>query len=75
MCAGVQNVSRPMVECHEMSHRMPTTMHVAAKTTAWQYHGVPALDVTLGRFADASALGEAMEEEGTATLLCIEVSV
>src|SRR5215212_4821836 len=32
-CAGVQNVSRPMVRCHEMSQRMPTTMAVAPSMT------------------------------------------
>ena len=26
MCAGVQNVSRPTVSCHEMSHVIPMAM-------------------------------------------------
>ena len=34
MCAGVQNVSRPIVRCHEMSQFPPTTTLVEAKTTA-----------------------------------------
>src|SRR5436190_18258622 len=33
MCAGVQNVSRPIVRCHEMSQRMPMTMLVAPRIT------------------------------------------
>ena len=35
MCAAVQNVSRPMVECHEMSQMTPTTMLKAAKTRTY----------------------------------------
>src|SRR5258708_9616133 len=37
-CAGVQNVSRPMVLCHEMSHSRPARMLVAPmrKSTAGQ---------------------------------------
>src|SRR5215211_4540443 len=34
MCGGDQNVSRPMVRCHEMSHNRPATMHADEKTTA-----------------------------------------
>ena len=44
MCAGVQNVSRPMDMCHEMSHTMPTTMLVAASTVATSGHGIAAAD-------------------------------
>src|SRR2546426_2851976 len=43
MCAGVQNVSRPMVRCHEMSQMTPTTAHVAATNTAVTYHGTFAI--------------------------------
>src|SRR5213594_3134081 len=39
MCAGVQNVSRPIVRCHEMSQITPTTALVAANTSAATYHG------------------------------------
>jgi hypothetical protein len=35
MCAGVQNVSRPMDMCHEMSQIIPVTIIVAAATTAY----------------------------------------
>src|SRR5436190_13910780 len=37
-CAGVQNVSRPMDMCHEMSHSKPTTTIAAAATTAYACH-------------------------------------
>src|SRR2546427_2412144 len=43
MCAGVQNVSRPMVRCHEISQITPTTAHVAATNTAVTYHGTFAI--------------------------------
>ena len=33
MCAGVQNESRPMVTCQEMSQMIPTVMHAAANTS------------------------------------------
>src|SRR6185436_11854546 len=39
MCAGVQNVSRPIDWCHEMSHIAPSGMHVAPKTMTKQYQG------------------------------------
>src|SRR5438093_12387695 len=34
MCAGVQKLSRPIVRCHEMSHRIPMAMLVPPITTA-----------------------------------------
>ena len=34
MCAGVQNVSRPIVRCHEMSHITPRMTLVDANSTA-----------------------------------------
>src|SRR6266545_7044118 len=55
MCAGVQNVSRPMVSCHEMSHTMPTRMHIAANTTAAQGQGARALTCRARVAAGASA--------------------
>src|SRR5690349_11395111 len=39
MCAGVQNVSRPMVRCHEMSQITPTIVLVAASNAALRYQG------------------------------------
>ena len=40
MCAGVQNVSRPMLSCHEMSHSTPSGMHVAPSTAITKCHGM-----------------------------------
>jgi hypothetical protein len=37
-CAGVQNVSRPMDMCHEMSQSKPTTTMAADATTAYTCH-------------------------------------
>src|SRR5206468_9767664 len=37
--AGVQNVSRPMVRCHEISQITPTTALVDASTRALTCHG------------------------------------
>src|SRR5437879_10530778 len=42
MWAGVQNVSRPIDRCHEMSHMAPTFTLVAAITAAATYHGTTA---------------------------------
>ena len=39
MCAGVQNVSRPIVMCHEMSQYTPTPMLVIANSAATTCHG------------------------------------
>src|SRR5882724_6227366 len=47
MCAGVQNVSLPIVWCHEMSHNTPSGMHAAPRTTAKQYHGSHGLFVVV----------------------------
>src|SRR6185437_13826792 len=41
MWAGVQNVSRPIVLCHEMSHITPTITHSDASSTTGRYHGTP----------------------------------
>src|SRR6266571_1404909 len=43
MCAGVQNVSRPIVRCHEMSQITPTPVLVAASNTAVRYQGTGAV--------------------------------
>ena len=34
-CADVQNVSRPIDMCHEMSQYTPTITHVAPRRTVW----------------------------------------
>src|SRR5688572_23398717 len=39
ICAGVQNVSRPMVECHEMSHSSPMGRQATAPTAIHPCHG------------------------------------
>src|ERR1043165_4422686 len=54
MCAGVQNVSRPIVRCHEISHRMPTTIEVAAKMTMRLIHEI--------EFVRAAATGRAISD-------------
>src|SRR5579862_5121761 len=38
-CAGVQNVSRPMERCQEMSHWPPIMAEVTAKTEHQTYQG------------------------------------
>ena len=42
MCAGVQNVSRPMLMCHEMSHNAPSGMQHAPHTAMARCHGMAA---------------------------------
>src|SRR5690349_12109540 len=42
MCAGVQNVSRPIERCQEMSQMTPTFALVAATSAAATYHGTTA---------------------------------
>jgi hypothetical protein len=39
MWAGVQNVSRPMERCQEMSQWTPTMEHVTAAAAHQTYHG------------------------------------
>lgn len=41
-CAGVQNVSRPIERCHEMSQWMPTMDEVLASTAHQMYQGTAA---------------------------------
>src|SRR5262245_21384917 len=58
---GDQNVSRPMLRCHEMSQRMPTMMLVEAKSRALRYAGrAAARSAASGRLAAASAMDAAM---------------
>ena len=53
-CAGVQNVSRPMVICHEMSQYTPTITHAAANTTDRACHASATLAVESSLTAVAS---------------------
>src|SRR5436309_7202263 len=41
-CAGVQNVSRPMVRCQEMSQRIPIAMNAPPTSTAQTAFGTVA---------------------------------
>src|SRR5579859_3807303 len=41
-CAGVQNVSRPTLLCHEMSHTPPMALDVMATTQHQTYQGMAA---------------------------------
>ena len=49
MWAGVQNVSRPIVMCHEMSHSRPRMMLVEPASIAVRYHGTTAACAARGR--------------------------
>ena len=40
MWAGVQNVSRPMERCHDMSQCVPTMAEVTATTAHHTYQGI-----------------------------------
>ena len=40
MCAGVQNVSRPIDRCQETSHAPPMEDEVMAKTPTQMYQGI-----------------------------------
>src|SRR5438445_8200398 len=61
MWAGVQNVSRPIERCHEMSQMTPTFALVAAITPAATYHGTTAgRDVAETGGAVAAATGLAV---------------
>src|SRR5690349_4740610 len=42
-CAGVQNVSRPMLLCHEMSQTPPMALDVMAATQHHTYQGIAAV--------------------------------
>src|SRR5260370_38244360 len=73
--AGVQNVSRPMERCQEMSHITPTTALVAANTSAATYHGRPAprgmarLDGMAATVTCLAVAGASRDEALTAPLL------
>ena len=54
----LQKVSRPTVECHELSHTIPTRMHVAEKTMVWQYQGVTLAPEAERTFAGDSNAGK-----------------
>src|SRR5580704_5302966 len=43
MCAGVQNVSRPTVSCHEISHALPTTADSTDNMQHHMYQGIDAV--------------------------------
>src|SRR2546425_6654716 len=47
-CAGVQNVSRPIERCQEMSQMMPTFALVAATSVAATYQGTAAASGAAG---------------------------
>src|SRR2546429_3034927 len=47
-CAGVQNVSRPIERCQEMSQMMPTFALVAATSVAATYQGTGAASGAAG---------------------------
>ena len=55
MCAGVQNVSRPIEMCHEMSQYPPNASEVTAAARHHTYHGIEAtLRARRRAFRDAS---------------------
>lgn len=41
MCAGVQNVSRPIERCQETSQCAPIVLDVTARATPHRYQGMP----------------------------------
>ena len=57
MCAGVQNVSRPIVMCHEMSQISPRMMLVAANTVATSGQGSDSARASARADGGASAAG------------------
>ena len=57
MWAGVQNVSRPIVRCHEMSQITPSTTLVEAKSTAQTYQGTSGSPAGAMLSAGGSELG------------------
>src|SRR5260370_40103883 len=68
MCAGVQNVSRPIVRCHEMSHRMPMQIDVPPATTAQTYHETFPAAATRAGAPCAWALGASATRLGAAAI-------
>src|SRR5262245_49828606 len=63
MCAGVQNVSRPMLRCQEMSQIVPTTMLVVARAAMGMIQGTAA-DVAGDVFSSCSPLTETVAMRG-----------
>src|SRR5215469_12026175 len=59
-CAGVQNVSRPMVMCQEMSQCKPTIAQVAAAATVHAYQGTDSATAAVRAVCTAAGLGTAM---------------
>src|SRR2546430_6312013 len=55
-CAGVQNVSRPIERCQEMSRMMPTFALVAATSVAATYQGTGAASCAAGAAGVAAPL-------------------
>src|SRR5438445_5203476 len=55
-CAGVQNVSRPIERCQEMSQMMPTFALVAATSVAATYQGTGAASGAAGAAGVAAPL-------------------
>src|SRR5207244_9143032 len=53
-CAGVQNVSRPIERCQEMSQMMPTFALVAATSVAATYQGTGAASGAAGAAGGAA---------------------
>src|SRR5262245_37173886 len=72
-CAGVQNVSRPIVRCHEMSHVTPTMTLAEAKSTAYRNHGtVREMDAAQPSRASSTYAGVAMRPLSAAQHVAIE---
>src|SRR5437016_13855844 len=70
-CAGVQNVSRPIERCQEMSQMMPTFALVAATSVAATYQGTGAASGAAGAAGVAAppiALGAGTRAAGDQAL-------
>ena len=61
MCAGVQNVSRPMLMCHEMSQSAPSGMQHAPHTAMARCHGMAAERADVSGGAAAVRLAVAVD--------------
>ena len=55
MCAGVQNVSRPMERCQEISQCVPTMAEVTAMTEHHTYQGIAGRTGVTGEHEEACA--------------------
>src|SRR6266513_2093150 len=67
-CAGVQNVSRPIERCQEMSQMMPIFALVAATSVAATYQGRGAAVGAAGAAAPLSELGVVTRAAGDQSL-------